>query len=119
VTGLKEKSEDGFQLRRLLSGQTGTMLFLSLNKWTLVTAVQIEGSKKEVILLNRGGSICITPDLLSTKRRQELAFAMHNCKLFRQYSFGNGTFNEPRSHGELFCCCCFVALYVSTLIKIR
>jgi hypothetical protein len=63
--------------------------------------IWIEGSKKEeVIQLNRGGSICITPNMLSTKRRQALAFAMHNCKLFRQYSFRNGTFNEPRSHGE-------------------
>ncbi len=39
-TGLKEKSEDGFHLRRLLSGQTGTMLCLSLYGWTFVTAVQ-------------------------------------------------------------------------------
>ena len=63
--------------------------------------IWIEGSKKEkVIQLNRRGSICITPNMLSTKRRQALAFAMHNCKLFRQYSFRNGTFKEPRSHGE-------------------
>lgn len=55
------------------------------------------GSNEFSINLSRGGRLRFNPNLLPPAKRKKLSKAMHNCKLFRQYSF-NKVFHEPRSH---------------------
>lgn len=52
---------------------------------------------KLTIPLNRGGKLVFRPNVLSPTEQSTLTAVMQNCKLFRQYSFGE-TYAEPRSH---------------------
>jgi alkylated DNA repair dioxygenase AlkB len=49
------------------------------------------------IPLSRGGKLAFRPNVLSEIEQTTLTTTMQNCKLFRQYSFGE-TYSEPRSH---------------------
>ena len=47
--------------------------------------------------LNRGGKVALFPKMLSSSKRQSLSKAMHQCKLYRQYTRCE-VFHEPRFH---------------------
>jgi hypothetical protein len=52
---------------------------------------------EKTIHLSRGGKLVFRPHVLSSEEQTTLTTVMQNCKLFRQYSFGE-TYTEPRSH---------------------
>ena len=49
------------------------------------------------INLNRGGKVSLHTNMLRGNKRQTLSTAMHNCKLYRQYTRSQ-VFHEPRFH---------------------
>ena len=49
------------------------------------------------INLNRGGKICMFPNMLESNKQKSLSAAMHQCKLYRQYTRSQ-VFHEPRFH---------------------
>jgi len=49
------------------------------------------------INLNRGGKICMFPNMLDSNKQKSLSAAMHQCKLYRQYTRSQ-VFHEPRFH---------------------
>lgn len=57
----------------------------------------IQKEQEFPIALSRGGELKFYSGFIPTQKRLEIARAMHQCKLFRQYSF-SGIFHEPRSH---------------------
>jgi hypothetical protein len=67
----------------------------SYGPWTNITIAAAEIQK--LIPLSRGGKLAFRPNVLSDIEQTTLTATMQNCKLFRQYSFGE-TYSEPRSH---------------------
>lgn len=63
--------------------------------WTNITMNDDETENS--IELSRGGKLVFRANVLSIDERSTLTDTMQNCKLFRQYSFGE-TYAEPRSH---------------------
>lgn len=63
--------------------------------WSNITITDDETEKS--IPLTRGGKLVFRANVLSSQERSTLTHTMQNCKLFRQYSFGE-TYAEPRSH---------------------
>jgi len=63
--------------------------------WTNIT--MNDGETENSIELSRGGRLVFRANVLSPDERSTLTDTMQNCKLFRQYSFGE-TYAEPRSH---------------------
>jgi len=49
------------------------------------------------INLNRGGKISMFPNILESNKQKTLSAAMHQCKLYRQYTRSQ-VFHEPRFH---------------------
>jgi len=49
------------------------------------------------INLNRGGKISMFPNMLESNKQKSLSTAMHQCKLYRQYTRSQ-VFHEPRFH---------------------
>jgi alkylated DNA repair dioxygenase AlkB len=62
------------------------------------------GDTESIITLNlsRGGMLRILCNILPQNKRKDLSRAMHDCKLYRQYSLSRNNdfmgFQEPRSH---------------------
>lgn len=63
--------------------------------WTNITIDNDDEEKS--ISLSRGGKLVFRPNVLSKTEQTTITAAMQNCKLLRQYSFGE-TYSEPRSH---------------------
>ena len=63
--------------------------------WSNITITDDETEKS--IPLTRGGKLVFRANVLSSQEQSTLTHTMQNCKLFRQYSFGE-TYAEPRSH---------------------
>lgn len=76
--------------RREYNAETG-----GYGPWSDISISDDENDKR--IHLSRGGKLVFRPNILSVEEKSTLNVAMQNCKLFRQYSFGE-TYAEPRSH---------------------
>ena len=76
--------------RRVYNAESG-----SYGPWSDILIFHTEEEKR--IHLSRGGKLVFRPNVLSVDEQSSLNAAMQNCKLFRQYSFGE-TYTEPRSH---------------------
>ena len=59
--------------------------------------IDLSSNNSMQIHLNRGGKIGIYTNMLPKNKRQSLSTAMHQCKLYRQYT-RSCVFHEPRFH---------------------
>jgi len=66
--------------------------------WEYIHASDSSASDGSIrINLNRGGKICMFPNILESNKQKTLSAAMHQCKLYRQYTRSQ-VFHEPRFH---------------------